>query len=70
MTGLLVAVALVALVALAVALSKRVRHPEDTAGHGEVPADTRSERFYREADAPAGPDAEDPILSEPEPPPS
>lgn len=55
--------ALIALVLVAVVAwmgSRHVRHPEDTAGDPEEPADTTSDRFYRSADRPAGPDAEDP----------
>lgn len=33
--------------------------PEDAAGHDRVPPDTTDDRFYRTADRPAGPDAED-----------
>jgi hypothetical protein len=53
-------VAVVAVVVLAAWASRFVKHPEQTAGHDEVPADTTSDRFYRTADRPAGPDAEDP----------
>lgn len=68
MTGLVVAVVVVALVAAAILASKRVRHPEQTAGHGETPVESRSERFYRGVDRPAGPDAEDPIEPDRRPP--
>jgi hypothetical protein len=55
--------ALLALVLVAVVAwlaGRHVRHPEDAAGGPEVAADTTSDRFYRSADRPAGPDAEDP----------
>ncbi|HEX2576813.1 MAG TPA: hypothetical protein VHK88_10730 [Aquihabitans sp.] len=61
MTGLAVAVVVLVLVAGAVFASKRVKHPEQTASHGEADVSSTSERFYRGVDRPAGPDAEDPI---------
>ena len=60
MIGALVAVGVVIVVVLAGWASAHVKHPEQTAGHGDHPADTTSDRFYRTADRPAGPDAEDP----------
>lgn len=60
MTGALLVAGAVVLVLAAVWASSRVRHPEQTAGHGSDPADTTSDRFYRSVDRPAGPDAEDP----------
>ena len=59
-----IAVAVVVLVGLAVWISSRTKHPEQTAGHAEPQPDSTSDRFYRTADRPAGPDAEDPILEE------
>jgi hypothetical protein len=55
-----VAVGVVVLVVVAAWASRYVKHPEQTAGHDEVPPDTTSDRFYRSVDRPAGPDAEDP----------
>jgi hypothetical protein len=69
MTGLVVALVVVVLVAAAVMASKRVRHPEDAAGGDDDVHDSPSDRFYRGADRPAGPDAEDPILPDRDPPP-
>lgn len=60
MTGALVVAGVIALVLVAAWASSRVKHPEQTAGHGVDPADTTSDRFYRSVDRPAGPDAEDP----------
>jgi hypothetical protein len=58
--------AIVAIVVLTViGSSRRVRHPEQTAGHGDEPDDTRSDRFYRASDAAMGPDAEDPLPTDP-----
>ena len=60
----MIAVIVLVVVGLAVVAaawaSGHVQHPEDAAGHDHVPADTTSDRFYRTADRPAGPDAEDP----------
>ncbi|MCU1498981.1 MAG: hypothetical protein JWM47_2934 [Acidimicrobiales bacterium] len=61
MTGLLVTLGVLAVVVVAVWLAHRVPHPEETSSHDEPALDTPSERFYRGADAPAGPDAEDPV---------
>jgi hypothetical protein len=58
MTGAAIALVVVVLVILAVRMAGRVKHPEQTAGHGEEPPDTTSDRFYRSRDRPAGPDAE------------
>jgi len=58
--GALVLVGVVAVLVLAAWASKHMKGPERAAGEGHVPADTTSDRFYRTADRPAGPDAEDP----------
>ncbi len=56
-------VAVVVLVmAGAVALARRVQHPEDSASHshgGE--RNSTSDELYGKADRPAGPDADDPV---------
>lgn len=54
MTGLWVAIVVVALVILAMVAAKRSKHPEQTAGHHDDPPPRTNER-------PAGADAEDPI---------
>jgi hypothetical protein len=44
-------------------------HPENGCSHGDHPKETESERFYNQADRPAGPDAEDASLECDPPPP-
>lgn len=51
----------IALVIAAAWASRYLRHPEDAATHPDPEPDTTSERFYRTADRPAGPDAEEPV---------
>ncbi|MEZ5139350.1 MAG: hypothetical protein R2702_16095 [Acidimicrobiales bacterium] len=63
MIGALVLVGAVAICVVAAWVAKRAKHPEQAAGEGQVPADTTSDRFYRTADRPAGPDAEDPPIA-------
>ncbi len=61
MTGLVVALVVLALVAAAVVGARYVRHPEQTAGHDDERRDTTSDRFYGTTDTPAGPDADEPV---------
>lgn len=68
MIGLALLVVVVAIVVAASYASKHVKNPEQTASEGEAPVADTSERFYRGVDRPAGPDAEDPILGDQEPP--
>ena len=68
MIGLLVAVVVVVLVVGAVMASKRVQHPEQTASHTDPDTHTRSERLYEGVDRPAGPDVDDVVEPDPEPP--
>lgn len=55
----LVAVGVVALIALVAFGLTRLRHSSRQEGRADDPADSRSDRFYRTADRPAGPGAED-----------
>lgn len=66
---LLVVFIVVAAVALLAWLGLRAKHPEQAADHADERLDSRSDRFYRTADRPAGPDAEDPIQENTEGPP-
>jgi hypothetical protein len=59
MEPVLVAMVVIVVVAGSVLLARRVRHPEDTASHTDTGRDSAGERFYSDADRPAGPDAED-----------
>lgn len=59
MIGLAVAVVVIVLVGAAMVFARYTKHPEQTAGHDGVPADTTSDRFYRGVDRPAGPDVDD-----------
>ena len=61
MSGLVVALVVLALVAAAVVGARYVRHPEQTAGHDDEHGDTTSDRFYGTTDTPAGPDADEPV---------
>ena len=56
-----VVLVVVVLVGLCMWGARRMRHPEQTASHAEDVRDSTSERFYSDADRPAGPDAEDPV---------
>jgi len=60
-SGLVVALVVLALVAAAVVGARYVRHPEQTAGHDDERRDSTSERFYGTTDTPAGPDADEPV---------
>ncbi len=57
--GFVIGAVVAALVAAAVIGARYVKHPEQTAGHGEVSGDTTSDRLYGGTDRPAGPDVED-----------
>ncbi len=61
MTIALIVIGTLVVIVGAIEAAKRMRHPEQTAGHGDVPADTIDDRFYRTVDRPAGPDAEEPV---------
>jgi hypothetical protein len=65
------AVILATVLAVGVLLFALLRdgHPENGCGHGEHPKDKENDRFYSQADRPAGPDAEDASLERDHPPP-
>lgn len=60
MMGWVVAIVVIVLVVATMVAARYTKHPEQAAGHDDAPADSTSDRFYRTADRPAGPDAEDP----------
>lgn len=55
----IVAVIVVVVIVASARGAAHVRHPEDLSSHTDEAPDDRSERFYRAADRPAGPDAEE-----------
>ncbi|CAN5906951.1 hypothetical protein BH23ACT2_BH23ACT2_15100 [soil metagenome] len=69
MTVILLIIGVVAVVAVMAFSLTRLRHSSQNEGRTEGPVDSRSDRFYRRADRPAGPDAEDAVTSgQPNPP--
>jgi Na+-transporting methylmalonyl-CoA/oxaloacetate decarboxylase gamma subunit len=62
MTVVLLVLLVLVIAVVLVRFAQVAGRPEDAATHPEdLPEDTTSERFYRGADRPGGPDAEDPV---------